>query len=229
MGFSFQGTNKFWNLYFAVRITYSLDYNILIGFILATAALAVSPGPDNIFVLTLSMANGKKFGLAVVAGLMTGCLVHTTLLAFGVSEIIKRSETLFWVIKLFGALYLLYLAFMVLREGSGIELSKGTTTSLQLSGLFKKGFWMNVLNPKVTIFFLAFFPGFLFSNSLNTVIQFYVLGLLFILVSSLIFGAIVIAAGNISNYITKTPKVGLFFKWLQIVVFLGIAAYLLLS
>ena len=77
-------------------------------FVLATAVLAVSPGPDNIFVLTLSMAKGKKVGLAVVAGLMTGCLVHTTLLAFGVSEIIKRSNTLFWVLKLFGAAYLLY-------------------------------------------------------------------------------------------------------------------------
>ena len=206
-----------------------LDYNILIGFIIATAALAFSPGPDNIFVLTLSMANGKKFGLAVVAGLMTGCLVHTTLLAFGVSEIIKRSDTLFWVIKLFGALYLLYLAFMVFKEGSGIELSEGNTTELQLTALFKKGFWMNVLNPKVTIFFLAFFPGFLFSNSLSTVIQFYVLGLLFILVSSVIFGAIAIAAGSISSYITKTPKVGVFFKWLQIIVFVGIAIYLLLS
>ena len=88
---------------------------------------------------------------------------------------------------------------------------------------------MNVLNPKVTIFFLAFFPGFLFSSTMNTVVQFYVLGFLFILVSSFIFGGIALAAGSISNYITKTPKVGLFFKWLQIVVFVGIAMYLLLS
>ncbi len=206
-----------------------MDYEVLIGFVLATSALAISPGPDNIFVLTLSMAIGKKYGLAVMAGLMTGCLVHTTLLAFGVSEIIKRSDTLFWIIKLFGAVYLLYLAFMVFKEGSGIDLSQGSSSSLKLSGLFKKGFWMNVLNPKVTIFFLAFFPGFLFSDSLNTVVQFYVLGFLFIGVSSVIFGSIALAAGEISNYITKTPKVSLFFKWLQIVVFVAIAAYLLLG
>lgn len=206
-----------------------VDYEVLIAFVLATAALAVSPGPDNIFVLTLSMANGKKFGLAVVAGLMTGCLIHTTLLAFGVSEIIKRSETLFWVIKLFGAAYLLYLAFMVFKEGSGIDLSQGNDSSLRQSTLFKKGFWMNVLNPKVTIFFLAFFPGFLFSTTMNTVIQFYVLGFLFIFVSSIIFGGIALTAGSISNYITKTPKVGLFFKWLQIVVFVGISLFLLVG
>lgn len=206
-----------------------MNYEVLLGFVLATSALAFSPGPDNIFVLTLSMANGKKYGLAVMAGLMTGCLVHTTLLAFGVSEVIKRSDTLFWAIKVFGALYLLYSAFMVFKDGSGIQLSEGENTTLKLSALFKKGFWMNVLNPKVTIFFLAFFPGFLFSDSLNTVVQFYILGFLFIAVSSVIFGAIAIAAGSISNYITKTPKVGLFFKWLQIAVFVGIAAYLLLG
>ena len=206
-----------------------LDYEILLGFVLATAALAISPGPDNIFVLTLSMANGKKHGLAVVAGLMTGFLVHTTLLAFGVSEVIKRSETLFWIIKLFGVAYLMYLAFMVFREGSGIELSQGNTTELRLTGLFKKGFWMNVLNPKVTIFFLAFFPAFLFSDSLNPVIQFYTLGFLFIMVSALIFGGMALMAGSISMYISKTPKVSVFFKWLQIVVFVGIAVYLLVG
>ena len=206
-----------------------MDYGILLAFISATALLALSPGPDNIFVLTLSMANGKKYGLAVVAGLMTGCLVHTTLLAFGVSEIIKRSETLFFAIKLFGAAYLLYLAVLVYREGSGIELNAGEQPQLKLWGLFKKGFWMNVLNPKVTIFFLAFFPAFLFSDTLNPVLQFYTLGLLFISVSSLIFGSIALMAGSISNYIAQSPGVARFFKWLQIVVFVGIAVYLVIG
>ncbi|MGD1947513.1 MAG: LysE family translocator [Croceivirga sp.] len=206
-----------------------MDYEILMAFVLATAVLAVSPGPDNIFVLTLSMAKGKKVGLTVVAGLMTGCLVHTTLLAFGVSEIIKRSNTLFWVLKLFGAAYLLYLAFLVLKAGTGIDLSRNNHDELQWTALFKKGFWMNVLNPKVTIFFLAFFPGFLFSTTLPTVVQFYTLGLLFIFVSSIIFGSIALAAGSISNYVEKTPKVGQFFKWVQILVFVGIAIFLIVG
>ena len=88
---------------------------------------------------------------------------------------------------------------------------------------------MNVLNPKVTIFFLAFFPGFLFSDTIHTILQFYILAALFILVSGSIFSAIALGAGTVSNYITKTPKVGTFLKWLQIVVFLAIAIYLLLS
>ena len=206
-----------------------MNVEILLGFVSATLALAIAPGPDNIFVLTLSMTNGKKYGLAVVAGLMTGCLVHTTLVAFGVSALIKENETLFWILKLAGVAYLLYLTFLVARSDGAIDLGVGGKAQRGLFNLYKKGFWMNVLNPKVTIFFLAFFPGFLFSETLGTVSQFYILGLLFIVSSGLVFCAVAVMAGSISRYIAKTPKVAVFFKWLQIVVFLGIAVYLILS
>lgn len=206
-----------------------MNYEILIGFVLATSALAISPGPDNIFVLALSLANGSKKGLAVVAGLMSGCLVHATLVAFGVSTLIRENASLFWVIKILGVAYLLYLTFLVFKSKGSIEISKSTENTNDGWALFKKGFWMNVLNPKVTIFFLAFFPGFLFSESLNTVVQFYILAVLFILVSGSIFSSIALGAGTVSNYIAKTPKVGPFLKWLQIVVFIAMAIYLLLS
>ena len=202
---------------------------ILITFAAATAILAISPGPDNIYVLMQSITHGKKFGLATVAGLMAGCLVHTTLLAFGVSAVIKENDSVFFLIKLFGAIYLLYLAFKVFRSDAQISLSNGGDPKKTVTQLFRQGFIMNVLNPKVTIFFLAFFPGFLFSDTLNTVIQFYVLGFLFIAVSSLVFGAIAILSGMISELIKKNSKVGIFLKWLQIFVFVGIAVYLLLS
>ena len=195
----------------------------------ATAALAISPGPDNIYVLTQSISNGRKFGLATVAGLISGCLVHTTLLAFGVSVIIKQNPQLFFIIKLFGAFYLMYLAYQVFKSDDHLKVSEEGVPKKGLGQLFRQGFIMNVLNPKVTIFFLAFFPGFLFSQDMSTVVQFYVLGLLFMLVSALIFSLIAILSGIISVYIMKHSKVGLFLKWLQIIVFLGIAAYLLLS
>ena len=131
----------------------TVNYPILIGFLVSSLALAISPGPDNIFVLTQSISNGTKSGLATVFGLVSGCLVHTTLLAFGVSEIIKRSDTLFFAIKLFGALYLLYLAYQVYRSDASILLDNGNKQTQALSKLFWKGFTMNVLNPKVTIFF----------------------------------------------------------------------------
>jgi threonine/homoserine/homoserine lactone efflux protein len=193
---------------------------------MATAVLAISPGPDNIFVLIQSIGNGKKYGLAVVAGLMTGCLVHTTLLAFGVSVVIKNNPTIYTTIKVFGAVYLIYLAFLVYRGGDSILLGGETNQKKSIAVLFRQGFIMNVLNPKVTIFFLAFFPGFLFSDSLSTVVQFYVLGLLFILVSSLVFGSIALLSGEISNFLTANKRTGFVLKWLQIVVFIGIAIYL---
>lgn len=205
-----------------------MNFEILISFIVATTFLACSPGPDNIFVLTQSIVNGRKFGLATVYGLISGCLVHTTLLAFGVSAIIKQSENLFFSIKLFGAMYLLYLAYKIYKSDASIILSNDTVEKKATIQLFKQGFIMNVLNPKVSIFFLAFFPGFLFSDSISTVTQFYVLGLLFMLVSLVIFSAIAILAGAISEKIKENNKIGLYLKWMQIVVFILIAGFVLM-
>jgi len=196
---------------------------ILISFVTATLILAVSPGPDNIFVLTQSIVNGKKYGLATVLGLMTGCLIHTSLVAFGVSAILKKNENLFFGIKLFGAVYLLYLAYNVFRSSAAIQFSSPQKTKETSVSLFKKGFLMNVLNPKVTIFFLAFFPQFLFSKTIATEIQFYVLGFIFILVSFFVFASIALLAGKISEYLKQNSQVGVYLKWGQIIVFIAIA------
>lgn len=200
----------------------------LLSFIFATAILAISPGPDNIFVLTQSIVNGKKHGLATVFGLMTGCLIHTTLVAFGISAILKQHDNLFFLIKVFGATYLLYLAYQVYRSDAKITFSTENIILKTPLELFKKGFLMNVLNPKVTIFFLAFFPQFLFSEDLSKVLQFYVLGMLFILVSFLIFGAIAVLGGQISEYISKRKNIGLYLKWAQIIVFVAISVLIIL-
>lgn len=206
-----------------------MSCDTLYAFMLATSALAISPGPDNIYVLMQSLVNGKKYGLATTAGLMAGCLVHTTLLAFGVSAVIKQSDTLFLGIKVLGAAYLLYLAFQAYKSSASVALSSGNVPQKSLWALFRQGFFMNVLNPKVAIFFLAFFPGFLFSPTLDTVVQFYVLGGVFIVVSSLVFGGIALLSGSISKYLKDHGKMGLYLKWLQIFVFVCIALYLLLS
>ena len=205
-----------------------MDYNILFSFALATSALAISPGPDNIYVLVQSITNGKSFGMATVCGLITGCIVHTTLLAFGVSAIIKANENVFFTIKVLGAIYLLYLAYKVYRSKPQLNIETDSVQKKSLKGLFVQGFFMNVLNPKVTIFFLAFFPGFLFSESMSTVIQFYILGGIFMLVSFIIFSAIALLAGQIKRYITKHKNSGFVLKWLQIVVFIGIAVFILI-
>nr|WP_243471404.1 LysE family translocator [Winogradskyella sp. MH6] len=199
----------------------------LISFALATSVLAISPGPDNIYVLVQSITNGKAYGLATVCGLITGCIVHTTLLAFGVSAIIKANEELFFGIKVLGALYLLYLAYKVFKSDSQLDFDSEAAPKKSLKALFVQGFFMNVLNPKVTIFFLAFFPGFLFSKTMSTIAQFYILGGIFMLVSFIIFSAIALLAGQIKSYTLKHRNSGVVFKWLQIVVFIGIAVFIL--
>lgn len=206
-----------------------MNYEILLGFILATTALALSPGPDNIYVLMQSITNGRKYGIATVCGLISGCLVHTTLVAFGVSAIIKESDTLFFIIKSLGAIYLLYLAFKVFKSDATVSLSNDAAPKKSLIQLFKQGVIMNVLNPKVSIFFLAFFPAYLYSDTINTVTQFYVLGLLFMATSFIVFALIAILAGFISDYLKQSKNIGLVLKWLQIVVFIGIAIFIFLS
>jgi threonine/homoserine/homoserine lactone efflux protein len=206
-----------------------LNYEILSAFILATSALAISPGPDNIFVLTQSIANGTKYGLSTTAGLISGCIVHTTLLAFGVSALIKENDRVFFIIKLFGAIYLVFLAYKVYRTKASITITNTEIPKKSLGQLYRQGFTMNVLNPKVTVFFLAFFPGFLFSEDLNTVIQFYVLGLLFMIVTFFIFSSIALLSGAIAAQIKRHSGIEVFLKWLQIVVFIGIALFLLFS
>ncbi len=200
----------------------------LVSFVFATAILAISPGPDNIFVLTQSITYGKKQGLATVAGLLTGCLVHTTLVAFGVSAILTQHKNLFFILKLFGSGYLLYLAYKAYTSNAQITFSADTQKKKSAITLYKTGFWMNVLNPKVTIFFLAFFPQFLFSKTLSPIIQFYILGAIFIIVSFLIFATIAVLSATIARYIKQHTTVNIYLKWMQIVVFILIAVFIIL-
>ena len=199
----------------------------LISFSLATLALAISPGPDNIYVLTQSLVNGTKSGIATTAGLISGCIVHTTLLAFGISAVITSSPEIFYGIKILGALYLFYLAYKVFRSSSKIDFKEKAPKKNYVQ-LFKTGVIMNLFNPKVMIFFLAFFPGFLWNTSEGTVSQFYILGITFMVVSFMAFSAIALLAGSISNYLLQHKKVGLYLKWLQIIVFIGIAIFILI-
>lgn len=198
----------------------------LISFTIATLALAISPGPDNIYVLTQSLVNGTKSGIATTAGLISGCIVHTTLLAFGVSAIITASEEIFYGIKVLGACYLLYLAFKVYRSDENISLPENAPKKSYWK-LYKTGVIMNLVNPKVMIFFLAFFPGFLWDSAGNTILQFYILGITFMLVSFLTFSTIALLAGRISAFILKRKGVEVFLKWLQILVFVGIAIFII--
>ena len=198
----------------------------LLSFAVATCVLALSPGPDNMYVLTQSMVNGRRSALATTAGLISGCIVHTTLLAFGISAVIMTNPSLFFGIKVLGVLYLLYLAYAVFKSDATLKFSENAPKK-GYGQLFKQGVLMNLLNPKVMLFFLALFPQFLWEPERETVLQFYILGSTFMLVSFVVFATIALLGGSVSTFLNKNKHAGIFFKWLQILVFLAIAAFML--
>ena len=133
----------------------------LLSFCLVVFFLAVSPGPDNIYVLSVSIVEGFKYALFTILGLMTGCLIHTLLLSLGFSIIINKNDTLFYIIKSLGGFYLLFLAYKVYTNNKMFITEINTERNLYkyyLRGIH------NLLNPKVSLFFLALFPTFLFTN-----------------------------------------------------------------
>tara|TARA_B100001093_G_scaffold60391_1_gene50947 strand:- start:1223 stop:1843 length:621 start_codon:yes stop_codon:yes gene_type:complete len=206
-----------------------LDFQILIFFVIATAGLAFSPGPDNIFVLIQSAIHGKRTGMAVVMGLMTGCLIHTSLIAFGLSTFVQSNEGLYFILKLFGSSYMLFLAFKVYKFNINFNQDHKSLQCYGFYELFKQGFVMNVLNPKVSVFFLAFFPAFLFSETMELYKQFYFLGFLFILTSFSVFSCYVLLSSYFSKLFLKSPQRQLLLKRLQVGFFVGIAVVIFIG
>lgn len=201
----------------------------LIPFLIASILLTLSPGPDIIYVLSQSLVGGYKKGITIALGLVSGIIIHTSLVAFGVSIIIKNSEPLFWSIKIAGAFYLLYLAYKVyFSQPQSFTQDKTVLSKSSAFSDFKTGFIMNILNPKVTIFFLAFFPGFLWDTEKDLMMQFYVLGGLFMFQALVIFSLVAILSHQLSKILFKTSRSYSFLKWFQVVTFVAIAILILL-
>ncbi|WP_417455377.1 LysE family translocator [Kiloniella sp.] len=189
--------------------------------------LALTPGPDNIFVLTQSALNGKLAGILVVLGLCTGVLVHTTAVALGVAAIFKASPTAFNVLKIIGALYLLYLAWGAFRaKTENITVDQHKQNRAQKVGYFKlyqRGIIMNVTNPKVSIFFLSFLPQFADPTRGSMSLQMIQLGGFFILSTILVFGGIAFLAGAVGEYLQRSSKAQTIMNKTAGVVFIALA------
>lgn len=179
-----------------------MDFSLIISFLSASILLTLMPGPDNIFVLTESLTHGKRNGMLIAVGLASGVLVHTFAAAAGLSVIIQQSEFAFSVMKYVGAAYLFYLAFISLKY-SKIELNLAHEHQPEQKdfSLIRKGFLMNILNPKVALFFIAFFPQFITKNGLNTTVQMFLLGIIFALQALAVFYVIAVLSGKLTSYI----------------------------
>ncbi|WP_339858741.1 LysE family translocator [Pseudohongiella acticola] len=174
-------------------------------FLTASVALALAPGPDNIFVLTQSALYGRKAGILVTLGLCTGLLVHTAIVSLGVAAIFQTSVLAFNILKTVGALYLLYLAYQAFRARA-TRLGEDTEEKQAWRKLYTRGIIMNITNPKVAIFFLAFLPQFANPAVGSITIQMLMLGALFIVATLLVFGVVAWFAGFLGEWIKKSEK-----------------------
>lgn len=206
-----------------------IPLDTLAVFFAAAVALALAPGPDNLFVLTQGALHGRLAGLLVTLGLCTGLVVHTAAVSLGVAALLKASPVAFTVLTIAGALYLLWLAWGAWRAGA-MRLDGGSAAPSQArSGLYARGIVMNATNPKVAIFFLAFLPQFADPARGPVALQIVLLGAVFGVATLLVFGSIAWAAGFVGEWLRRRPGAQVAMNRIAAVIFVGLALRLLIT
>ncbi len=178
----------------------------LLLFSLASIVLILTPGPDNIYVMTRGIAQGKKAALAAALGFSLGNIFHTTFAVVGLSALLVASAQAFFAVKIVGAAYLVYLGIKMFRDKSLINTEeKGNNKSA--FRIFRESIIANILNPKVAVFFLAFFPQFVKNENGSQQLQMIVLGFTFVLLTMIGFSLIGLAASSIGRLLKKNDKI----------------------
>ena len=181
------------------------DASTLYVYCLAVLALLIVPGPAVVYIVTRSIDQGRRAGLVSVAGIHIGSIVHVTAAAAGVSAIIARSATAFTALRLGGAAWLVTLG--VLRLIRGGESASGDPQLDSDRRILWQGFWVNALNPKTALFFLAFLPQFVDPQRGNVVTQTMILGGAFIVLGLLSDSAYALLAGGAGSFLRRTGTV----------------------
>lgn len=205
-----------------------LPLDTLLLFAAASAALAIAPGPDNIFVLAQSAVHGWRAGVLVTLGLCTGLFAHIAAVALGVAAVLKTSALAFAVLKTVGAAYLLYLAWQAFRAGAS-RIQAQQDISTRPLALYGRGIVMNISNPKVAVFFLAFLPQFADPARGPVWLQIVLLGLVFLVVSLLIFSAIAWTAGRLGAWLMRSRRAQMWMNRMAGTIFALLALRLALS
>ncbi len=206
-----------------------IELSNLYMFIITSFLLCIAPGPDNIYVLTQGMTKSKKAAIITTLGLCTGLIIHTSAAAFGISMIFKTSQIAFDIVKYLGVIYLLYIAYQVYKHRNE-PLNLNTKASKKdLKALYFKGFLMNILNPKVSIFFLAFLPQFVSVQNGNVPLQMIILGLIFMGLTIILFSLIGIAGNILSEKLLNNPKIVKYMNILTSFVLVSLGVKLALS
>lgn len=206
-----------------------LELSNIYLFLVASFLLCLAPGPDNIYVLTQGMTKSKKAAIVTTLGLCTGIIIHTSAAAFGISVIFETSEIAFDIVKYVGAAYLLYIAYQAFKYRNETLDLTAQNSSNELKKLYIKGFFMNVLNPKVSIFFLAFLPQFVTTSNGNVPLQMIILGLIFMCMTIFVFSSIGIAGNVLSKRLIANPNIAKYMNIVTSFVLGGLAVKLALS
>ncbi|WP_457586968.1 LysE family translocator [Ensifer canadensis] len=175
----------------------------LFGFAAATLLLAATPGPDMTLSISRALSQGKKAALFVVLGTSFGIVVHTLLVAFGISALITASPTAFLALKTGGAAYLLWLAVQAIRHGSTLSIKRVDGAGGTAISNISSGFWVNLLNPKVIIFFMTFLPQFVSANDASVTGKLLFLGALFIVIGMPVNMLVVFTADWLSSWLQR--------------------------
>ena len=205
------------------------DLSVILAFALAAFVLAVTPGPDMALFVSRTMNFGRLHGYATVLGALTGITVHTALVAFGISMLIVAAPTAFWVLKIVGALYLVWLAIQAVRSGGGILVSKAGGKPPRLAQSYMTGLGINLTNPKVALFFVTFLPQFVSAQDPAAVGKLLFLGVEFVLVSLPVVIAIVLFAQWLTTTLRDNAWVSKALNWSFAAVFMAFAATILLA
>lgn len=201
-----------------------LPFDTLLAFSGIAIVLALTPGPDNLFVLMQSALWGRSAGMYVVLGLCTGVLGHTAAVAAGLAAIVATSPYAFTVLKFAGAAYLTYLAWQALRSRSG-PTNAERPAAMTPGSLYRRGVIMSLTNPKVLLFFFAFLPQFTSPDPAYgpVALQTTTLGIIFMLAAFIVFSAIAVFSGTFGQLLQRSPTASLWMNRITGIVFLGLA------
>ena len=191
-------------------------------FLISSISLTLMPGPDILFVISQSISKNKSTGILISLGLCTGLLIHTTLLVFGLSYIISNN---YFIFQLFSSFYLLLLMLQELNLLPSIYSSR---YNYNFNAAYLKGLVMNLINPKVILFFIAFFPAFLFSDSIDIKIQFAILGLIFFVQALIIFISVSYLSKRVFNLFNFSSKSSII-SYIKTLIYLLIVALIWLD
>ncbi|MDB4026281.1 LysE family translocator [Candidatus Thioglobus sp.] len=200
-----------------------LSIETIITFITASVVLSLVPGPDNLFVMSNSALRGWKIGLYTTLGLCTGLIGHTILVAIGVSVVFQTSAIAFNGLKIIGAFYLVYLAWLSIQNKE-LNLGKASQNSSNKS-YYLTGVVMNLTNPKVAIFFLVFLPQFVNSNN-NVSSQIFLLGILFIFSAFFVFTLIAYLSSFLEGTLKKSKTINKNLNLVAALIYIALAVNL---